>query len=134
MERLQDDYCSYEISKMLQEKGFNIEVGGMYVDKDNNFVHASLAPLKVKDYEKVFDDQFTPTCTHQIAMKFLREMHNIFIIIEPHMYDYINERNSSYVYSIWVGDNYYENPTSTNYPTYEKTVDAALKLVLKNLI
>lgn len=128
-----EDYCSQEVVKLLEEKGFNVEVGGMYVDKDNNFVHASIAPLKVKDYEKVWDDQFIPTCTHQMAMKWLREVHNIIIVIEPHSYNHMEEKVSSYVFSIWCGDNY-EHPLTTNYPTFEEAVDAALKHVLKNLI
>jgi hypothetical protein len=72
--------------------------------------------------------------THQMAMAWLREVHNIFIVIEPHMYDYINEKNSSYVISLWQGDNYSENITSKDYPTYEEAVEAALKYSLENLI
>ena len=50
------------------------------------------------------------------------------------MYDYINEKNSSYVTSLWQGDNYYENITSKDYPTYEEAVEATLKFSLENLI
>ena len=67
-------------------------------------------------------------------MAWLRKIHNIFIVIEPHLYDYINEKNKSYVCSLWVGDNYYEYLESRDYPSYEETVEAALKYCLKNLI
>ena len=81
--------------------------------------------------EKGFDGE---NISLYVAMKWLREVHNIFIVIEPHMYDYINEKNSSYVASLWQGDNYYENITSKDYPTYEEAVETALKYSLEYLI
>lgn len=103
-----EDYCSFEVAKLLKEKGFN------------------------NDYPKGDCTQYA--CTLQMAMKWLREVHNIFIVIEPHMYDYINEKNSSYVTSLWQGDNYYENITLKDYSTYEEAVDVTIKYALKNLI
>ena len=109
-----EDYVSFEVAKLLKEKGFNYK-GFDYIDFEGEVI-----------------TQDRPT--HQMAMKWLREEKNIFIVIEPHMYDYINEKNSSYVTSLWQGDNYYENITSKDYPTYEEAVEAALKYTLKNLI
>lgn len=103
-----EDYCSFEVAKLLKEKGFN------------------------NDYPKGDCTQYA--CTLQMAMKWLREVHNIFIVIEPHMYDYINEKNSSYVTSLWQGDNYYENITLKDYSTYEEAVDVTIKYSLENLI
>ena len=111
-----EDYCSYEVTKLLKEKGFDELVTG-------------LNKLFFKEGEKP-----VLKITHQKAMKWLREVHNIFIVIEPHMYDYINEKNSSYVASLWQGDNYYENVTSKDYPTYEEAIEAILKFSLENLI
>lgn len=130
-----EDYCSYEISRLLKDKGFDIEVGGMYVDKDNNFVHASIAPLKVKDYEKVFDDQFIPTCTHQMAMKWLREVHELFVDIS-FVKDEDQEEKLFWYYAIF--ELSYDNAAHYNnadeFTTYEKAVDAALKFSLEYLI
>ena len=74
-------------------------------------------------------------------MKWLREVHNIFIVIEPHAYDYVNEKTSSYVFAIWEGDNYMEVYSYKNsglrgisYLTYEEAVEAALKYSLENLM
>ena len=142
-----EDYCSFEVAKLLKEKGFpqeyDIYHSMVYNEEDyedeyevqrmvlqTRFVKAgtlSSYPIGVPE----------PKCycpTHQMVMKWLREVHNIFIIIEPHMYDYINEKNSSYVTSLWQGDNYYENVTSRDYSTYEEAVEATLKCVLKTLI
>ena len=67
-------------------------------------------------------------------MKWLIEEKNIFIVIEPHAYDYINEKIKSYTCSLWVDDNYYRYLESKDYPSYEEAVEAALKYCLENLI
>lgn len=111
---MKEDYISYEVAKLLKEKGFDYQ-GFDYIDFEGEVIK-----------------QDRPT--HQMAMKYLREVYNIFIVIEPHMYDYVNEKNSSCVTSLWQGDNYYENVTSKDYPTYEEAVEETLKYVLENLI
>lgn len=116
MARITEDYCSYEVAKLLKEKGFNEPV-------------TELNKLLFKEGEKP-----VLKITHQKARKWLRKTHNILIVIEPHRYDYINEKFSSYVTSLWQGDNYYENVTSKDYPTYEEAVEATLKFSLENLI
>ena len=125
MTPITEDYVSFETAKLLKEKGFNDELCHMWynIRKDVGYY---LSSVGVKNH--------LPAPTLQMAMKWLREMYNIFIVIEPHLYDYVNERNASYVCSIWVGDNYYENLTSTDFPSYEEAIEAALKYSLKNLI
>ena len=116
-----EDYCSPEIVKLLKEKGF--KCGATYSKgfvKDGDGFVGGL----VRHEDKI---------THQMAMKWLREVHNIIIVIEPHSYNYMEEKTSSYDFSIWWGDNY-DHPFTTNYPTYEETVEAALKYSLENLI
>lgn len=103
-----EDYCSFEVSKLLKEKGFN------------------------NDYPK--GDCTRYACTLQMAMKWLREKKNIVILIEPHQYDYVNEKNASYSCSLWVGDSYYEYIKSRDYLSYAEAVEAALKYSLENLI
>ena len=112
MATITEDYCSQEVYRLLREKGFDGEIHTIF-DKEE-YTQASI--------------------TLWIAMKWLREVHNIFIVIEPHIYDYINEKNSSYVISLWQGDNFYENITSKDYPTYEEACEAAIKYCLENLI
>ena len=118
-----EDYVSYEVAKLLKDKGFEQHKTKLAYDKKG----------KLNWSDNLDPFEFSAP-THQMAMKWLREMHNIFIIIEPHMYDYMNERNASYVCSIWVEDNYYENPILTDFPSYEEAVEAALKYSLENLI
>jgi hypothetical protein len=123
---IEEAYVSFEVAKMLKEKGFNEICRAAYTGGGKFITHHNY-------YSQGGGDECVAP-THQMAMKWLREVHNIFIVIEPHMYDYINEKNSSYVTSLWQGDNYYENITSRDYPTYEEAVEASIKYALENLI
>lgn len=130
---IEEAYISFEIAKLLKEKGFDEGCRYYYVNNGNlmfteEYLHNS--EIKYGTY---------PSCvctapTQQMAMRWLREIHNIFIVIEPRTYDYINEKISSYVSSLWQRDNYCENITSKNYPTYEEAVEATIQYCLKNLI
>jgi hypothetical protein len=125
---IKEAYCSFEVSKLLKEKGFDVSCYGRYSVRSKEF---HLDTTKPCNNGGIF--QYSAP-THQMAMKWLREVHNICIVIEPHAYDCINEKNSSYVYSLWQGDNYYENPELKSYPSYEEVVEAAIKYCLENLI
>lgn len=122
---IQEAYCSFEVSKLLKEKGFVQETLMVY-NQNGNFMPNGA----IEDTYQIF----YPAPTHQMAMAWLREEKNIFIVIEPHVYDYVNEKNKSYVCSLWVGDNYYEYIESRDYPSYEEAVETALKYCLEHLI
>lgn len=119
-----EDYCSYELSKLLKEKGFD----GMcdqyfFVDyKDEISVHTGHGNWNA-------EKGCISIPTTGLAMKWLREVHNIIIVIEPYYYNCMEEKTSSYDFSIWYGDNY-EHPLTTNYSTYEEAVEAAILYVL----
>lgn len=122
-------YCSFEVAKLMKEKGFHEPCIATYNSITKNF-----------QVEEIYEDWtvhwkgYISAPTHQMAMAWLREEKNIFIVIEPHVYDYVNEKNKSYVCSLWVGDNYYEYIESRDYPSYEEAVEAACFYSLKNLI
>jgi len=122
---IQEAYCSFEVSKVFKEKGFVQETLMVY-NQNGNFMPNGA----IEDTYQIF----YPAPTHQMAMAWLREEKNIFIVIEPHVYDYVNEKNKSYVCSLWVGDNYYEYIESRDYPSYEEAVETALKYCLKKII
>jgi len=110
-----EDYCSYEVAKLLKEKGFDEPC-------------TELNKLCLRDDEKP-----VLKVTHQKAMKWLREVHGIFIAINNddldfnwQCYDLIN-RGSTLDPNI-LSESY------AGYKTYEKAVEAALKYCLKNLI
>ena len=81
-----EDYVSFEVAKLLKEKGFVEPLVNYYYTAKGERV----------GYLMTEEQYLCPT--HQLAMKWLREVYNIFIVIEPHMYDYINEKNSIWGY------------------------------------
>ena len=130
---IKETYCSFEVSKLLKEKGFDAQCRAAYTD------YGQLFTTQIQQYitNIICSKGNLWKCiapTHQMAMKWLIEEKNIFIVIEPHAYDYINEKNKSYDCSVWVGDRYYEYIESKDYPSYEDAVEAALKYCLENLI
>ena len=135
---IKEAYCSKEVSILLKEKGFNEATNRYYnaqYDEIRTVSDTFMTYWNNEEHMKVLMMEGALAIpTYQMAMAWLREVHNVFIVIEPHAYDYINEKNSSYATSLWQGDNYYENITSKYYPTYEEAVEATLKYSLENLI
>lgn len=117
---LQEDYCSVELSKLLEEKGF--KCGATYSKgfvKDGNGFVGGL----IRHEDKI---------THQMAMKWLREVHKLHIEIDVY-------EDIKYAWSLSNSDSgkYVIDPLKLRdkgYPTYEEAVEAALKYVLENLI
>ena len=110
-----EDYCSQELSKLLQEKGFQEPCTG-------------LNKLLCKEGEKPL-----LLITHQKAMKWLREVHGIFIAINNddldfnwQCYDLINRESTL--------DPKILSESYAGYKTYEEAVEAACIYALKNLI
>ena len=110
-----EDYCSFEILKLLKEKGFDEPC-------------TELNKLCLRDGEKP-----VLKVTHQKAMKWLREVHGIFIAINNddldfnwQCYDLINRDGTL--------DPKILSESYAGYKTYEEAVEAALKYVLENLI
>ena len=122
---IKEAYVSFETAKLLKGKGFDIECKTAYYCD---------CLIDYTMFGFCGDEEFIFAPTQQLAMAWLREIHNIFIVIEPHLYDYVNEKNKSYICSLWVGDNYYENPLKKGFPSYEETVESAIKYCLENLI
>lgn len=128
---IKEAYVSFEVAKLLKEKG-NFNVPCLRVYDKNGIVCIRYSGF---DIPHNYTNTMLYLCpTHQMAMAWLREVHNIFIVIEPNLYDYSNEKISSYMCSLWQGDNYYENLLSKDFPSYEEAVEVALKYVLENLI
>jgi hypothetical protein len=122
-----EDFVSVEIQELLNKKGFDflsdsIQAIGMYDIKYNDGGTAEL--------EKC--------CTYQMAMKWLREVHHMIIMLQPLSFNIIKDYLcENWTYSLWADDNLeigepYDNQTS--YPSYEEACEAAIKYCLENLI
>lgn len=124
---IREDYCSFEVAKLLKEKGFGIEeeTRGYYPTKGDALGRLMFGT----EYHHNTSQVQIAAPTHQMTMKWLRETHSIAIepmllshgwfcqiekILEDFCKEYINETDS--------------------YKTYEEAVDAALKYCLENLI
>jgi len=139
-----EDYCSYEVAKLLKEKGFDGACYSYYmttktlhttfhsrvhVEEEPHFNSGGLNGMY--DVNKSIIEDVCSAPTHQMAMKWLREVYNI--IIEPE--SVWNGKKWEYLLFIVTPQNadspYYEhNP----YKSYEECVEAALKYCLENLI
>ncbi len=133
---IKEAYCSYEVAKLLKEKGFDggggdCECHMFYCEYTEERIMPICEIALVPDNEEVF---FVPT--HQMAMKWLREEKNISIILDdsetPLSYRYVIRRygiNNKYSKVV-----VFEVKSDTLYIKYEEAVETALKYSLENLI
>lgn len=107
-----EDYVSLETAKLLKEKGFNWDC------KTKRF------------YPEPDYDQGSPNGvsapTLQMAMKWLRKVHNIDISVTP-------DRKAGYSVLIFK-DKRLPFDTLDSYSIYEQACEAAIKYCLENLI
>ena len=125
---IQEAYCSKEVSKLLREKGFNEFCYTYYDNTDdsikrfnnglyfNNTSYPWGVPYDINDAKK-----YIIAPTHQMVMRWLREVHDIKIMIRPYV-------DGTYSYEILNGFWY------VNFDSYEDAVEAAIKYCLENLI
>ena len=125
-----EDFVSFETAKLLKEKGFDAKCDSCYVyfaDDDIrtlNLTHPKSAQLLIKDRY--------PYVTHQMVMKWLREVHKIFIEISVSI-DLIG--NYHYSYCILNKDCNYIRKGYTSFDwDYNQACEAAIKYCLENLI
>ena len=120
------DYCSYEVAKLLKEKGFDECIFEFY--EGNRIKYARNG--EGFRLSELGSDIYYPHITHQMAMKWLREVHKIIITIDYND-DSDCEDNERYGFSVYYTSRKVDLAT---YVTYEEAVEAALKYCLKNLI
>lgn len=118
MATITEDYVSYEVAKLLKEKGF-----------DKDWVDGS-----IEKYLNGTEGYSLPTLA--TAMKWLREVHNI--SVRPR-YDEVEDEEERLWY-VWFFDILSMKPYKTlveieqGYSTYEEACEAAIKYCLEHLI
>ena len=100
-----EDYVSFETAKLLKENGF---------DSDECEVHYD--PYNHQEYE----------ITLQMAMKWLREVHKLYI--------YVAHDSMENTWFARVYNDYKTLSDVDNYSTYEQACEAAIKYCLENLV
>lgn len=78
---IEDDYCSFEVSKLLKEKGFNLEIIDYYLNDEIDY--ASNPPT---NWNKNVDTISRPT--YSLAIKWIRENSGFDIYVVSESSDY----------------------------------------------
>ena len=121
-------YCSYEVSKLLEEKGFDEECYTFYEYDSKEFYREEIPCCN-----SCSDDYAAPT--HQMAIDWLRQKHGILISIIPQE---VAIGVSILCYGIYrIIDNSYHpvhNGQAATSNDYKDVIEEALKYCLTELI
>lgn len=137
MATITEDFVSFETAKLLKDKGFDIGVRYYYQKIDDDITY------HIGDFRNwnVYDMWYSMP-TLQMAMKWLREAHNLFIEIkyatslfsQPHTTMYFQICYMSLDYNISGKNMLPDNYIREYYTSYEGACEAAIKYCLENLI
>ena len=138
MTTIDEDYVSFEIAKLLKEKGFDehcfcinypLPEGEHHNIILPNLLNNSMIPFTDEYKFCRYKEDFITIPTLQMTMKWLREVHNLYIDIR------ININNSLHSFRIYsVGISGARAFTEYRIKSYEEACEAAIKYCLKNLI
>jgi len=121
-----EDYVSFETSKLLKEKGFDEKCFALY-NPDGMLIQSGIR-LNNTQVGRVEGSYSAPTL--QMAMKWLREAHNVFISITY-------ENDGVFTANLKVplkGVDCMIDDKHNCWLTYEETCEEAIKYTLENLI
>lgn len=127
---IEEDYVSFEVAKLLKEKGFDVECDYLYVNGE--ILRAQGFKCNWNKGESIFTD-YKNECsapTLQMAMKWLRKTYNYVINV-----NYIDFLEFGEVWSYTIIDKstfaeYYKDTENS----YELAAEVAIKYCLENLI
>lgn len=120
---IKEAYVSFEVAKLLKEKGFDVSCHQKYDDEG----YLSFNDVGYVNSEKPCDDFYALAPTQQMAMAWLREKN---ISIEPSA---LNAHLWAYTIYKLFNKNVKELHNDGVYESYEEAVEAALKYYLENL-
>ena len=136
--RIEEDYVTFKTAKLLREKGFNESTYNTYYQFDDGAVYMHHYNFSLPNSENDKNEWSCPTL--QMTLKWLREIHQIYISIEC-CYD----KSVYYTFDIFrVKDNKYEfigcsgpdedtDDCSVDY-SYEKAENRAIDYCLIHLL
>jgi len=124
-----EDYISFETAKLLKEKGFNEECNSAYcfVRRDSE----DKGEWDVYYNPMLFSDVSIMRPTLQMAMKWLREVHNLDIIAPP-QFDNTKWTYSAIIFKLSIPC--MEIRLNDNKDKKEAAYEAAIRHCLENLI
>ena len=121
---IKERYCSYEVARLLEEKGFDEECGYYYE-------HGTDKPHEMTRDEIVESCNFCIKApTHQMACDWLRKAYNIHIGINP----ISGKGYNATIYDVADFDDYGIIYSTESFFHVEEVYEAALKYSLENLV
>lgn len=137
---IKEDYVSFETAKLLKERGFECEknsITAMYNELGVFLPLSTAAEELYRDYND-FDEYDYIAPTLQMAMKWLRVVHNIQIVVNRYPAAINAEARKPWYTEIVilkpVNEVDEEFDLEDDYNTYEEACEAAIKYCLENLI
>ena len=129
-----EDYVSFETAKLLKEKGFNEGICHFY-DEDG-FIHCNSGLYFCNSTEL---NGYISAPTLQMAMKWLREVHRLYVEVVPHPFSFEHQdiQDGWGCEVMHLSDLSYDSDYEffqKKYSTYEQACEAAIKYCLENLI
>ncbi|MBP3732442.1 MAG: hypothetical protein J6I84_04275 [Bacilli bacterium] len=148
---IQEEYVSFEIAKLLKEKGFNCLCPAYYSEFFDNWKTLRFWKCgKPKTYDTVRNNGYLLVPTQSVVMKWLREVHKIHLdigITLTSTEDPVNYPPKYYVYveSVETGESLIRYGSNANdltipngngprsFDTYEEAVETGINYCLENL-
>ena len=130
---IKEAYCSYEVSKLLKERGFNEKIYSFYKEKKNK-------PLYIESYSSEWNNKYLhlghiSAPTHQMACAWLREVHKVLIVIDAYHADHWDGYIDSFEIRIYSHASTIIVPNEIVHHTdYTEAVETAIKYSLENLL
>lgn len=136
--QITEDYVSFETAKLLKEKGFR-EITNRYYNAQYDQIR-TVSDTFMMDWN---DEEYMRSITMpgsvsiptiQMAMNWLREIHNIFIQV-----DYIWSSKELYTYTFDIYNmkrarSIFSTPYGESFNSYEEACETAIEYCLTNLI
>ena len=119
-----EDYVSFEIAKLLKEKGFD-EICYLGYNRNGEYV-----PTNNRTNSQIIQPDFCFICcpTLQMAMKWLREVYGIYVV-------FFHTDRSGWWFNISdIKDSYVLYGSEKTKCSFEEICEAAIKYCLKELI
>lgn len=132
---IKEDYVSFETAKLLKEKGFKNSSGIILGKSGRHYNKYETFPSKDMAIEASGDcEDKCPLVTLQMTMKWLREVHHIFIDIDYDTREFGDKPYFTLITNMNTCDYYKGKNLPLNNATYKGAAEAAIKYCLENLI
>lgn len=137
---VKEQYVNYDTAIMLKNRGFNAPCGAYYSEFVDDWKTLKFWKCgKPKTYDEVRNSGYLLVPSQSIAMRWLREVHNIFITVSNGNHKNHRDINApdNVYYFFAITDNkafYDEDKQCTEeYSTYEEACEKAIQYAARNI-